>query len=401
MSKANSTRPPVQGKPEKPYPDFPLFAHATGRWAKKIRGRQIYFGPWSDPNSALAKYLEQKDALHSGVTPVDTTEALTVFRLCGKFLTTKKRMLEANELSIRSFNDYAATCKRLVKAFGKSRLVSDLRPDDFERLKTRLSKTWGPVRIGNEINKTRIVFNYGIKSGLIERAIVYGEGFRRPSKKTLRKHRAAQGPKMFEADEIKAMLAKASQPLKSMIMLACNVGYGNSDIGTLPLSTLDLDTAWINHARPKTGIARKAPLWPETVDALREWLGMRPEPKKAEHANLVFVTVQGDSWAKETSDNPLSKEMRKLMDKLKINGHRNFYCLRHTFQTIGDDARDFIAVRKIMGHASSDIADEYRERVSDERLQAVVQYVHDWVFGPKKAKEETKPGAAILRLHTA
>jgi hypothetical protein len=53
-------------RPAKPYPDYPLFAHATGRWAKKIRGKLHYFGPWDDPDGAVKKYLEQKDDLHAG-----------------------------------------------------------------------------------------------------------------------------------------------------------------------------------------------------------------------------------------------------------------------------------------------------------------------------------------------
>src|SRR4051794_26013025 len=103
MSNTHSTPAP---KPSKPYPDFPLFPHQTKRWAKKIRGRMVYFGPWENPDAALAKYLEQKDALHSGVTPADTSTALTVYQLAAKFLAYKKQLREGGELSDRTFDEY-------------------------------------------------------------------------------------------------------------------------------------------------------------------------------------------------------------------------------------------------------------------------------------------------------
>ena len=51
----------TESKARKPRPDFPLFPHATGRWAKKVRGKLLYFGKVADDpkgQAALAKWLE-------------------------------------------------------------------------------------------------------------------------------------------------------------------------------------------------------------------------------------------------------------------------------------------------------------------------------------------------------
>src|SRR6476659_8490788 len=103
MSKSDSTAPSATGKPNKPYPEFPLFPHATRRWAKKIRGKMEYFGPWSDPDGALKKYLEQKDALHAGRKPRPDHEGLTVKELANRFLTAKQALVDAGELSPRTW----------------------------------------------------------------------------------------------------------------------------------------------------------------------------------------------------------------------------------------------------------------------------------------------------------
>jgi integrase len=390
MTEAHST---PSNKPAKPSPDFPLFAHAAGVWAKKIRGKLHYFGPWSDPEGALKKYLAEKDDLHAGRTPRPDAGDLKVKDLANAFLDDKQTLLDAGEIAQRTWDDYKEICDLVVAHFGKGRLVADLGADDFTRLRAEMAKRWGPVRLGVSVQKVRSLFKHGFDAGLMDRPVRFGPTFRRPAKKVLRLHRTGKGPRMFEPAELRRALDAAGQPLRAMLLLGVNCGFGNADCGRLPLSALDLEGGWVHFPRPKTGVARRCPLWPETVEALREWLAGRKGPADPANAGLVFHTQRGHVWHKRIANNPIARATRRLLDRLGINGHRNFYALRHTFETVGGESRDQAAVDHIMGHARDDMASVYRERISDERLRAVTDHVRGWLFGePAAAGRPTAAG---------
>jgi integrase len=379
-------------KPSKPYPDFPLTAHPAGYWCKKIRGKLYYFGPWSDPDGALAKYNEQKDDLHAGRKPRPDADAATVKDVANDFLNAKQALVDAGELSPRTWDDYKLICDLVVKEFGKGRLAADVGPNDFAALRNKLAKKWGPHRLGSKlIQYTRCLFKHAVDAGLIDRAARFGPGFKRPSKKVLRLNRAEQGPRLFTAEEVRRLIGAAGVPIKAMLLLGINCGFGNSDCGNLPLSAVGLERGIIDFPRPKTGVPRRCALWPQTVESLREALVKRPTPKAEGHAGLFFVTKYGGGWDKDTSENPVSREVGKLLKKLGINGRKGlgFYTLRHTFRTVADEAHDQPAADFIMGHESPHMSTVYRETISDARLRAVADHVRAWLFLPPAAGATT------------
>jgi hypothetical protein len=305
-----------------------------------MRGKIHYFGKWDDPDAALDNYLKQKDDLHVGRTPRPDPGAVTVKDVANDFLSTKQALVDAGELSARTWADSKEVCDLVVSQFGRGRLVEDLRPDDFAALRNKVAKRWGPLRLGTKlIQYTRSLFKHAFDAGLIDRPVRFGPGFKRPSQKTIRLQRAGQGPRLFTAEEIRTALVRATTPMRAMILLA-----------------------------------------------IREALAKRPEPKQAEHAGLVFITKYGLPWAKDEASGPVTQEMRKLLKKLGINGHRNFYTLRHTFRTIADEAKDQPAADYIMGHEVAHMSSVYRETISDERLRSVTDHVRDWLFDAAPAR---------------
>jgi integrase len=393
---------------KKPYPDFPLTPHASGTWQKKIRGRIFYFGRWARVvngkltrvegdgwKEALEQYKGVADDLHAGRTPRVDWDSLTVAELCNRFLTAKLRQLEAGEIGQRYFDDFKAVCDVLVAQFRGVRPVKDLGPDDFEQLRAAMAKRWGHVRLGIAIGRIRGVFKWGAEAGLIAQPIRFGPSFKRPSAAVLRRHRAAAGERLLEAEEIRRVLEAASPHFKAMTLLGVNAGFGNADCGKLLLSALDLERGWLNFPRPKTGIARRCPLWPETVAAVRDALAVRPKPAKAEHAGLVFITRHGLPWARDNDPGAITRRFNKLLRPLGINRPGvSFYTLRHVFRTVADAARDSVAIDLIMGHADPSMGAKYRERIDDSRLQAVVNVVRQWLFGGGPGGGATEPADA-------
>lgn len=403
---------PARAKLAKPYPAFPLFPHATFRWAKKIRGRFAFFGPWEDPHGALERFLAEKDHLMAGLTPraraasatvpegrggVPATDgAVTVRDLINHFLTAKQRRVESGELGQRSFADYHILARRVIDQFSPHRLAMDLLPDDFAQFRRRLATTRGPLALGADITKVRGIFKHGYESGLLEKPMRFGAEFDKPSQKSIRLVRAAGAKRMFEAEEVRALLAGASPQVRAMILLGINCGMGNTDLCMLRrLGRTAHGENILDYPRPKTGVARRAPLWPETVEALEVVAACRPAAKAPEHADLVFITKYGAPWVRvqppagkrksvrtAVTIDGISLEFGKLMRAVGVHTPgRGFYALRHTFRTVADEVRDRPAVDLIMGHENSrDVSTNYIERIGDGRLRQVTEHVRRWVF---------------------
>ena len=363
-----------------------MFAHAAGVWAKKIRGKLHYFGPWADPDGALKKYKKQKGALHSGRTPRPDPAGLTIKDVCNAFLRHKQALVDSSELSPRTWLKYKQVTDLLIDQLGKTRLADDLGSDDFAAIRKYMVQRWGTLRVRDIMQHIRSVFKHALQAGLMDKPMRFGPGFQRPSKQTLRLERAAAGPRMLEAEEICRLLGAAVVPLGAMILLGVNAGPGKTDAGLLPLPALDLERGWLTYPRRKTGIPRRCPLWPETVQVIKQVLAQRPAPKNEAGAGFVFITKYGLPWSRDNDPGIITKEFSKVMDALGISGHRSFYGLRHSFETIGGEAKDQVAVDAIMGHADESMSAVYREWISDERLKAVTEHVRMWLFGSSQTR---------------
>jgi integrase len=386
---------------KKPYKSFPLTPHRNGQFCKKIRGKFYYFGTVADPDQALANYHRHCDGLHSGQVSCVSRKAaqITLRELANEFLNAAASRRDAGRLASRTFADYHRVCGQVIGALGRDLPVAAVTREHFSALHRCLSDGVSATTLDGRIGIARSLFKFAYDEELIEQPLRL-KALPRPEKRVLRVDRAKRGRRHFIASEIRAMLEAASTPLRAMILLGINCGLGNTDIAKLTKDAIDLDRRWLDYPRPKTGVSRRCPLWPETASAIQLAIQQQLQrgPVAAGVQHLLFVTRKGNPFVRSeekvdengspvvTEHDAIVTSFKRLMAALGIAvPGLGFYGLRRSLETIGGETGHQVAVDHIMGHApaSGDMGAVYRQHVAESSLRSVTDYVRAWLFGPE------------------
>jgi len=386
---------PIEWPPPKPE-GSPFTAHPQGYWCKKINGRLHYFGRrYASHDEALAEYtlyLANPEAYIRG----DADGAVvTVFDVCNEYAHARKAAFNRGEIASTTYEDYRRSATKLTEWLGKTTFVAMLGPSHFrELLDKAAAQGWGPTRRAKFVGHVRSIFAWAGPDGMrLCGRISFGPDFKPPSAKLRRRARRERPKKLFAAAQIRKLLNLANPQLEAMILLGINGGFGNTDCSSLPHNVIDYRRRLIEWPRPKTEIERVVPLWPRTITAIKAVMENRRRPLDPDDDRLVFLTATGRPWVKKriydvgdetkvSFNDAVAAEFRKLLNRAKLHQDGlGFYTLRHTFETRAGEAKDPIAVSRIMGHEITGTRAHYIEEVSLKRLRAVTRCVHRWLFG--------------------
>ena len=343
---------------------FPLTLHKTGQYCKKIKGKLHYFG--SDKQIAFQRYLEQASYLHGESRPTRgcTNAGISLKTLCNLYLEHQEGRVEVGELTARHYADQVESLRKLVRFLGQYREVEQISALDLQNYRRKLQRTYGSThRINLHLSIMKAMFRWARKNDILE-SIPNIDAISKV--KTIYKERP-----VFAPAQVRRLLDAADVQMKAMIWLGLNCGFGCTDCAELKWGDLDIEGGRVKLARKKTGVSRNLPLWPETIDAIRN------VPKAGD---LVFCTSKGNPWvrtirsvdadgiAKYTTDNAISKKFAKLLEKAdaKIEKGMGFYTLRRTAATLAAKSGDPFAVQRLLGHADLKMAATYVQDVSEQ-----------------------------------
>jgi integrase len=371
--------------PKKPYPTFPLWPHKSGSWVAVVDGVRRSFGGWrKDPKGdfALGEYEKYVAARQRGLPPILADQSTTLREVINHYLDRQRQRAETGGITHRNHGDAVRVLTRFAKQVGPGRRIIDLRAATFRHYRASLND-FAPPTIARHIRHIKAAFRWAFDEEIVVAPPRYGADFKPPRP-------SVRQAKQFTADEIRAMLAKATLPLRAMIRLGIECGFGNTDCAALLWEEVDLDRRFIQliEGRHKTNARRRCAISPALVADLKTWREVQAKREvPIAVPGAVFSTLTGQRYVREIpSADPRTPprlvdaiatafgKLRREKLKMKTDG-RSFYTLRRTHRTWADELRDHHASALVMGHKTGEVASLYVQSVDDARLLLILNHV--------------------------
>ena len=367
---------PRKRKPTHPIheadPGYPLSYNQSNKsFYKTLRSKRYYFG--GDPVEALRRYNEEWSYLVRGEATPEQGSQLTVGDLFNHYLTDRHKDLKAQRIGRRHFDDMVEKLNWIATQLGKTTLVCNLKPATMGDLSRAIdAKTSSPDNRAKLHTQTRMAFKWALENDLpgYDKPVRFGSSWRPPQQHDFDIHRHKAGRQTFTADEVRQLIDNANPTLKASILLGINGGMESNDIQTL--EQCDRQGDYLDYLREKTKRYRRIPLWRQTIDAI----DAAPYRRNRHNQGRLLVARTGRPYR---PDEVFLDLKRRIGVELPGAG---FGHLRHTFRSVADGIADANAVRRVMGHRVGKGAESnYIRDIEDERLRAVVDLVHDWLYG--------------------
>lgn len=157
-------------------------------------------------------------------------------------------------------------------------------------------------------------------------------------------------PKTLDVDQVNALLdAGASSILEirdvAMFELLYSSGLRLNELSSLNLTDIDLHDKQLSVINGKGGKSRLLPIGTKAIEALQQWLKVRP-PVNA-NDNAVFTSVKG----KRIGNRSIQLRLQQWCLKKGIPEPIHPHMLRHSFAThLLETSQDLRAVQELLGH---------------------------------------------------
>lgn len=370
---------------KKQHPEFPLTVAPCGQWCKKVRGRTRYFGPLRDPDAAAENWAAEKDYLLAGMTPPALGSGASVSDLYEMFLADVNDRISAGRMAHKTRRDYLPLRALFSEAGVSLWPAGKMGPGQFTAVQKVIERSGRSLRTQkNVLMAIRSMFNWAIAMEHLAGPIRYGPRFVPASFEAIEAEQDGKC-RFIPREVIVSALARANAKMNVAIYLGINCAFYPGDSVAITLDHLYLDGPVQYHEfrRVKNGRRRVAVLWPETVEAIREYVEKYRRPVDPGERRLL-LTQYGQPYTRQGEARKLGEGFRRILQKVgaHVDGV-SLGSLRHTYGTVVDRHPDQSMIDLTMGHVGKGMQKRvYRQLNLEEleRLRATAEVVRKWLW---------------------